>query len=75
MNDKTQNDQLPEDWKKQRYTLAEAAEYLGISTRTLYQFRARGVHIPYIRVGYKIFYLKDDLDEWLEKNVKYHKDK
>lgn len=52
----------------------EAAYYLGISRITLRQSRMDGRrenHMPpppYVRLGRRIIYLRDDLDRWLEEN-------
>lgn len=56
------------------YSEEEAAHYLGISRASLRQGRMEGRREnrlpppPYVRLGRKILYLKDDLDRWLEEN-------
>ena len=51
---------------------SEAATYLGISKITLRQGRCEGKRDnrmpppPYVKIGRKILYLRDDLDRWLE---------
>lgn len=51
---------------------ADAAEYLGLSESTLRQSRMDGRREnripppPFVKVGKKILYLRDDLDTWLE---------
>ncbi|HVR73907.1 MAG TPA: helix-turn-helix domain-containing protein [Planctomycetota bacterium] len=43
----------------------EAAEYLGVSTRTLEDWRIRGGGPPFIRISCKcVRYRLIDLDEW-----------
>lgn len=52
----------------------EAAIYLGVSRSTLRHGRSEGEREnrmsppPFVRLGKKIVYLKDDLDAWLAKN-------
>jgi len=49
-----------------------AAEYIGVAAISLRQGRCEGRREnrmpppPYIKLGRKILYLKDDLDRWLE---------
>jgi len=43
----------------------EAAAYSSIARATLKKWRATGDGPPYVRVGTKIVYLKEDLDEFL----------
>ena len=56
------------------YSEEETAYYLGISRASLRQGRMEGRREkrlpppPYVRLGRKILYLKDDLDRWLEEN-------
>lgn len=53
-------------------TEAEAATYLGLSRSTLRQGRCEGRREnrmpppPYIKLGRKILYLREDLCRWLE---------
>ena len=55
-------------------TLSEtdAAEYIGLSRSTLRQGRCEGRREkrmpppPYIKLGRKILYFKEDLDRWME---------
>lgn len=53
---------------------AEAATYLGVSRSTLRHGRCEGFRDnrmpppPFVRLGRKIVYLKDDLDSWLYNN-------
>lgn len=56
------------------YSEQEAAYYIGVSRISLRQGRMEGrrknrmTPPPYVRLGRKILYLKDDLDRWLEAN-------
>lgn len=51
----------------------EAAAYTGLSRSSLRQGRMDGIRDnrlpppPYVRLGRKIIYLRDDLDAWLER--------
>ena len=53
---------------------SDAAIYLGISRSTLRHGRSEGVRAnrmpspPFVRLGRKIVYLRDDLDGWLAAN-------
>lgn len=42
----------------------QAANYLGLSVGTIYQWRCQH-KIPYIKVGRKLKFKKDQLDQWL----------
>lgn len=44
--------------------IQQAAEYLGLSVGTLYQWRCQR-KVPYIKVGRKLKFKKDQLDQWL----------
>jgi len=46
-------------------TLPEAAAYLRVSERTLYDWRWKRKGPPGIKVGSLVRYLVADLDEWL----------
>ena len=50
-----------------RMDRANAAVYLGLSYGTLKNWPKRGWGPPYVRLGHKAFYYKDDLDWWIEK--------
>lgn len=47
-----------------------AAEYLGLAHTTLETWRANGKsgQPPFYKVGRKVFYLQNDLNEWLTVN-------
>lgn len=50
----------------ERFRPEEAAQYLGgFAVNTLAVWRTRGTGPDFIRAGRNIFYLKDDLDQWL----------
>lgn len=47
----------------------EAADYLGISESTMANWACtKKYHIPYFRVGRKVKYRRQDLDEFMENN-------
>ncbi|MDR3105092.1 MAG: helix-turn-helix domain-containing protein [Yokenella regensburgei] len=60
----TQNQKTPQEKK---FTRPEAADYLGVATRTLANWHSTGrVKIPFYKVGRKkTIYLKSDLDAYL----------
>ena len=44
----------------------EAAQYLGLAVSTLAKMRCWGGTPPFLRLGRKIGYLREDLDVWLK---------
>lgn len=50
----------------EKYDTDEAASYVGVEPHTLETWRSnKRYHIPYLKVGRKVLYLKSDLDAWL----------
>ena len=49
-----------------RMTTKNAARYLGLSEKTLAMMRSKGTGPNYVKRG-RVFYFKDDLDDWIEK--------
>ena len=45
-------------------SIQQAAEYLGITVGTIYQWRSQH-KIPYIKVGRRVKFKKEQLDQWL----------
>ena len=43
----------------------EAAEYLGLSVRTMNRYRVTGDGPPYYRLGGRVRYVRAELDEWV----------
>lgn len=43
----------------------EVASVLGISTRTLQQWRFRGVHLTYVKVGRLVRYRRADVEKYI----------
>jgi excisionase family DNA binding protein len=54
-----------EETKARNMTPAEAGVYVGVPEATLRQWRWRGEGPPYIKVGGRVQYDKDDLDKWM----------
>ena len=48
-----------------RLKTCEAAKYLGLSKKTLANYRCYGQGPKYIKRGKIIFYFKDELDKWI----------
>ncbi|KLV22701.1 MULTISPECIES: helix-turn-helix domain-containing protein [Bacillus] len=49
-------------------TPPEAAEFLGIHKETVY-IRCRNKQLPHFRVGKKIYFRVDSLNEWINKQI------
>ncbi|MEM7480301.1 MAG: helix-turn-helix domain-containing protein [Acidobacteriota bacterium] len=43
-----------------------AAEYLGLAPATLETLRSRGGGPPFVKLGRRVVYRREDLDVWLE---------
>ena len=48
-----------------------ASLYLGLSKKTLAMMRCNGNSPKFIKLGNRVFYMKRDLDEWIEENSGY----
>lgn len=53
---------------KQWLRTTEAAEYLGISTTQIHNFKREGV-LPYTKLGGTLYFRKSDIDQLLEGNI------
>ena len=51
-------------------TTTQAAEYVGLSPRTLERHRVTGEGPRYLKVGRRVLYRPADLDEWLADKVR-----
>ncbi len=57
-----------EDCMKQYLTIFETAEKLTISIPTLYRW-ASEKHIPHLKIGGRIFFDPDIIDNWVEQHA------
>ena len=48
-----------------------ASLYLGLSKKTLAMMRCNGNSPKFIKLGNRVFYMKRDLDEWIQENSGY----
>ena len=48
-----------------KWDAARLAAEFDLSTRTLERWRAEGTGPPFVMVGGRVFYLRDDVLEWL----------
>ena len=51
--------------KRSTLTANEVAEYLGISTDTVYKL-AREKVIPHVKIGQRVLFKKDRIDRWMD---------
>lgn len=51
---------------RRRLSTKEAAEYMGISERTLEKYRVAGGGPPYMKIFNRVVYDTKDLDDWME---------
>ena len=58
--------------EKQLLDTKEAAEYLGISKNTLYEWIIQG-KVPYIKVGRLVKFRKEDIEAWLKRRTQEEK--
>lgn len=49
--------------KRKRYSVADACEYLGISTKTLRKHTKSGAIVSHVAGG-RVFYYQEDLEGW-----------
>lgn len=66
-----------EDWKEKNmqqvelYTRKEAALYLGVTADTLRVWaHLKRYKLPYRKIGRKVQYLKEDLDQFIKNRIK-----
>jgi excisionase family DNA binding protein len=46
-------------------TVQQVAELTGLSVETLNQWRSQGLHIPYIKLGKTVRYLRKDVERYI----------
>ncbi|GFE94725.1 helix-turn-helix domain-containing protein [Acetobacter persici] len=46
----------------------EAAELIGVSIRTLEKYRCTGGGPPFLKVGFRVLYLREDVEAWLQRH-------
>ena len=46
-------------------TVMQVSGLIGISVNTLNQWRSRGLHIPYIKLGKAVRYLRKDVEHYI----------
>lgn len=56
---------------KNRLTSKQASEYIGLSRKTLAQYRYKKIGPRYNKVFGRIYYTEQDIDDWLEEKGKY----
>jgi excisionase family DNA binding protein len=54
-------------------TVREAAEYLGVSRQTVYEWKAQGI-LAHVKLGRKLMFRQRDLDEFIQRNWKPPRD-
>lgn len=58
------------DTRRELFTTAQAADYLGIKANSLITWRStKAVRIPYVKIGGCVRYRKADLDSYIEENL------
>ena len=66
----TSDQQIAPTRRAELMDTADAAQHLGVTTRTLEVWRCTKRHaIPYIKVGRLVRYRCKDLDGWLESRI------
>ena len=46
----------------------EAAELIGVSHRTMEKYRCIGGGPPFLKIGHRVLYVRQDVEAWLEKH-------
>ena len=46
-------------------TVQEVADLTGLSVETLNQWRSQGLHMPYIKLGKAVRYLRKDVEHYI----------
>lgn len=63
----TKNDFDP---AQKRYNTKDAADYIGVEVKTLYDYNTKGILVPFCPNGKINFYLQSQLDTYLDNKVK-----
>jgi excisionase family DNA binding protein len=50
----------------------QAAQFLGVSVRTIQSWRVTGSGCPYVKLGRSVRYQKAKLIDWIEQNTRAH---
>jgi len=43
----------------------DVADWIGLSVETLNQWRSQGLHIPYVKIGKAVRYLREDVEQYI----------
>ncbi|MEM7482793.1 MAG: helix-turn-helix domain-containing protein [Acidobacteriota bacterium] len=63
--------QPPHDWSDPGALPALlAAEYLGLAPATLETMRSRGGGPPFVKLGRRVVYHREDLDAWMDERTR-----
>lgn len=57
---------------EEKLTIEQAADFLGLSKRTLFNKKYRGEGPRCEKIGKQLYYIKDDLVEWRERVKKIY---
>jgi excisionase family DNA binding protein len=50
-------------------TQRQVAELTHISERTLERWRVIGSDLPYVKLGYRVMYRREDVEKWIDSHV------
>jgi predicted DNA-binding transcriptional regulator AlpA len=50
----------------------EAAKYSGLASSTLEKMRVTGGGPPYLKIGRRVLYFRDDIEVWLQRHRRHH---
>ena len=51
-------------------TTAQAADYVNLSPRTLERYKVTGEGPRFVKLGRRVLYRREDLDEWIERGLR-----
>lgn len=54
--------------KEKLLNVKQAAEILGLTSKTLYQWKWKGLHLPFFKIGKSLRVSERDLYEFIRKN-------